>query len=321
MAEEHADELMVAHMDGIMRAALAAAPAQPAPQQEVQEPVAWYVTGCGRLLDEDEAKAEARHIGGTARAIPLYTVPQADSQPAPDEILNMARERGLPETETEGVFRVNADDLCRVAAAILASRATADSVTAPAATVIKKGADRQWMSERLGHLPDGIYSLYLAPPTQAQAVNQADRPFIVRLAEDFAEECVTAGYVTTKAASYGRLMDEVLSSQAQAVAGVKAVHQFRKKHCADWYDGFADHSDGGGPYEERILYTVGAVPLLTGREIELIDGMIQVQLDHASRCDAIANRSMADKQKGWDMERIALLQKFKAHGITGGQHD
>ena len=40
------------------------------------EPVAWYVTGCGRLLDEDEAKAEARHIGGTAMAIPLYTAPQ-----------------------------------------------------------------------------------------------------------------------------------------------------------------------------------------------------------------------------------------------------
>ena len=63
----------------------------------------------------------------------------------------------------------------------------------------------------------------------------------------------------------------------------------------------------------------GAVPL-TDREIELIDGMIQVQLDHANRCDAIANRAMADKQKGWDMERVALLQKFKAHGIKGGQH-
>ena len=73
MAEEHADELMVAHLDGRMRAA----------QQEAQEPVAWYVTGCSRLLDEDEAKAEARHIGGTARAIPLYTMPHADSQPAP----------------------------------------------------------------------------------------------------------------------------------------------------------------------------------------------------------------------------------------------
>ena len=48
---------------------------------------------------------------------------------------------------------------------------------------------------------------------------------------------------------------------AQAGAVGKAVHQFRKKHCADWYDGFADHSDGGGPYEERTLYTAGAVPL------------------------------------------------------------
>ena len=45
-------------------------------------------------------------------------IAMAGSQPAPDEIINMAREQGLPETEIEGVFRVNADDLCRVAAAI-----------------------------------------------------------------------------------------------------------------------------------------------------------------------------------------------------------
>jgi hypothetical protein len=51
--------------------------------------------------------------------------------------------------------------------------------------------------------------------------------------------------------------------------------------------------------------------LLTERELELIDGMIEVQLDHAKRCDSIANRTMAEKQKGWDMERVALLQKLK----------
>jgi hypothetical protein len=50
---------------------------------------------------------------------------------------------------------------------------------------------------------------------------------------------------------------------------------------------------------------------LSERELELIDGMIQVQLDHAKRCDSIANRTMAEKQKGWDMERVALLQKLK----------
>ena len=55
----------------------------------------------------------------------------------------------------------------------------------------------------------------------------------------------------------------------------------------------------------------GPVPL-TARELELIDGMIEVQLDHAKRCDSIANRTMAERQKGWDMERVALLKKLKA---------
>lgn len=44
---------------------------------------------------------------------------------------------------------------------------------------------------------------------------------------------------------------------------------------------------------------------------ELIDGMIEVQLHHAERCDGIANRAMAEKQKGWDMERVALLRKLR----------
>ena len=58
---------------------------------------------------------------------------------------------------------------------------------------------------------------------------------------------------------------------------------------------------------------------LTQREIELIDGMIEVQRDHAKRCDNIANRTMADKQQGWDMERVNLLLKLKAaHGIKEG---
>jgi hypothetical protein len=70
--------------------------------------------------------------------------------------------------------------------------------------------------------------------------------------------------------------------------------------------------DGGW----MALYTTpptaqtASVPL-TARELELIDGMIEVQLDHAKRCDSIANRTMAERQKGWDMERVALLQKLK----------
>ncbi len=42
---------------------------------------------------------------------------------------------------------------------------------------------------------------------------------------------------------------------AEPVQEPVAVHQFREQHCVNWYDGHPDHSDGGGPYEERTLYT------------------------------------------------------------------
>ena len=50
----------------------------------------------------------------------------------------------------------------------------------------------------------------------------------------------------------------------------------------------------------------------TDRELQLVDGMIEVQLHHAAQCDGIANRTMAERQKGWDMERVALLRKIKS---------
>ena len=39
------------------------------------ELVAWYVTGCSTLLDEHEAKAEAKRCSGSAKAVPLYSIP------------------------------------------------------------------------------------------------------------------------------------------------------------------------------------------------------------------------------------------------------
>ena len=51
----------------------------------------------------------------------------------PEDIIRMAREAGLPETETEGVFRVNVDDLGRIFASYRAARAPADSVLEDAA--------------------------------------------------------------------------------------------------------------------------------------------------------------------------------------------
>lgn len=57
---------------------------------------------------------------------------------------------------------------------------------------------------------------------------------------------------------------------------------------------------------------------LSDREIELIDGMIDVQLRHAEQCQAMIDRpggnaGMATKQLGWDMERVELLRKIKQH--------
>lgn len=52
--------------------------------------------------------------------------------------------------------------------------------------------------------------------------------------------------------------------------------------------------------------------ILTQREIELLDGMIEVQRNHASRCDNLNNRIIAEKQKAWDLGRVALLEKIKA---------
>lgn len=40
------------------------------------DPIAWYVTGCSTMLDEHDAKAEAKRCGGCAQAVPLYTEQQ-----------------------------------------------------------------------------------------------------------------------------------------------------------------------------------------------------------------------------------------------------
>lgn len=84
-----------------------------------------------------------------------------------------------------------------------------------------------------------------------------------------------------------------------------------------WYENPEGKLPEGWTY--KPLYDAAPQPRqlqgLTPREIELIDGMIEVQLHHAKQCDRIGNRTMAEKQKGWDMERVALLQKLRERGI------
>ena len=113
-------------------------------------------------LCEEIKRGDSYHLGRIDSAISVLAqtapqpspAPQADSRPAP--VLGTIAHVGTGKTTLTRA----------IASALRAASTEADNVTAPAATVIKKGADRQWMSERLGHLPDGIYSLYLAPPAQ-----------------------------------------------------------------------------------------------------------------------------------------------------------
>ena len=97
----------------------------------------------------------------------------------------------------------------------------------------------------------------------------------------------------------------VLAKWGQPSGAGEAVYQFRRAHCSDWYDGHADHGDGGGPYEERTLYTTpqptqvqaGAVPLSIAEE----------------------ERMLAQ----WDYEMHGDRARYieAASGIKGGQHD
>lgn len=58
---------------------------------------------------------------------------------------------------------------------------------------------------------------------------------------------------------------------------------------------------------------------LNTREREVLQGLIERELWHAKTCDAIlarpdGNHRMASAQKGWDMERVALLRKLGGLG-------
>jgi|APFre7841882724_1041349.scaffolds.fasta_scaffold50056_2 hypothetical protein len=49
---------------------------------------------------------------------------------------------------------------------------------------------------------------------------------------------------------------------------------------------------------------------LTDDELALLQGLIDYWQDHANRCDNVANRRMAEWQKGQDLARVELLKKL-----------
>lgn len=71
-----------------------------------------------------------------------------------------------------------------------------------------------------------------------------------------------------------------------------------------------EHKDGVCP--SQVQTSTQKALSWSERELDLIDGMIESQLYHAERCDNIGNRVMAEKQKGWDLERVALLRKIRS---------
>ena len=107
--------------------------------------------------------------------------------------------------------------------------------------------------------------------------------------------------------------------QARAQATQTDVTDVQILEVAEPFGAF-EYGDAQGDkridFARAILALRPAAVPMTERELELIDGMIAVQLDHAQRCDAISNRDMAEKQKGWDMERVELLRRIRSFGIT-----
>jgi hypothetical protein len=71
------------------------------------------------------------------------------------------------------------------------------------------------------------------------------------------------------------------------------VHQFRRRLCADWYDGHPDHEDGGGPYETRILYATPPAPQVPApvheRDAEIAELRAEV-LAWRKQCDRLTHQ-------------------------------
>jgi hypothetical protein len=139
-----------------------------------------------------------------------------------------------------------------------------------------------------------VCNLWIDPVTTEYIVDHCDHP---------PSECIPAYIGTPPAAPVPPAAEEM----TPAIASDKAPEEFSYEKAGAWMVGW-------NACRDSMSTTPPAAPVpLTERELELIDGMIEVQLRHAEQCDGIANRTMAEKQKGWDLERVALLQKIKGN--------
>ena len=169
--------------------------------------------------------------------------PQADSQPAPDEIINMAREQGLPETEIEGVFRVNVDDLGRMFAADRAARAPADSVTAPTGGLVAGRSvtvgpvGLEWLIAEINKLPTVSASEIDGEESDGTPRHWRNRPHVsLRKLERLLREFFTPPPADAAPTPPPQAADTVLEdaapsveATAKALAWVETTPEYREK--------------------------------------------------------------------------------------------
>lgn len=128
-----------------------------------------------------------------------------------------------------------------------------------------------------------------AAPTQTEAQRLADwldahanGPMAVQLKaaallrrqQEIIELAREAGFGIGQGISAIRIngyVDDLLRlAERFGAGGGEPVNQWRKVGTGQWWDGFPDHSDGGGPYETRTLY---ANPSPTDLRAEYLRGL------------------------------------------------
>lgn len=121
-----------------------------------------------------------------------------------------------------------------------------------------------------------------------------------------------------------RVAREMFNYQTGPVQEPVAVHQFRKCGCSDWVDGHPDHTDGGGPYETRTLYTAPPEQRkpLSDEEIEALlpepDGTAEVDTVRVLVAPGLYGTEYTEAD-AWKKESVIQVVRAveAAHGITG----
>lgn len=100
---------------------------------------------------------------------------------------------------------------------------------------------------------------------------------------------------------------------ALAQQDAEPVYQFRKKGCADWYDGYPDHTDGGGPYETRTLYATPqpAEPVSQHPDDAAVDAF-------AATMKAKLAKKRAEGRGGWQMCSAGDLSRLLREHVEKG---